>query len=609
MAVYLSKTIGSLVNDINNGSIVLPALQRDFVWSEDKICALFDSIIRGYPIGTFLFWKIDKEEAEKYVLNSFISTYDERELPRGQRITVTRDEYTAVLDGQQRITSLYIGLMGKIHVRLKGKPKKDDKSYVDKYLCVNVLQSMEENEDISLFDFKELEMVKKVFLLDSGKKECWIPISEANDKDFYPDTLIDLLQENAIENGIDFEPIDRQTARKVLQKLNNSLVTIENVNYYNATDATLADVVEMFVRVNSGGQNLSASDLMLSVAAGEVGDEDIHLLINDAIDQIAAASSSAETGFSADKELILTAGLLFTEAKNLSLRKKENYTREQINKVLDRWDSIIDALCAASSYIESLGILGGKLTSKNIILPIAYYFYKNNLNDNHYKSQSLQANKDRIFIRQWVLRAMINSIFSDGINTTLIQIRNIMDASQEDCFPLKDLMEYSKRPLNIGDEKIEEILGYKYGDVRVKPLLIELTQYNPDYNVEVDHIWPQKFMSSKKELKRLMPTAPESKKNEYKKNYQFLPNLQLLIDAHNNNKGTITYDKWLNEKHPDKNDHYYEANCIPKDGPYDFGSFLEFCQKRQELLRLAIADALPKDFEAIVNKYHLNTSV
>ena len=77
MAEYTPKTIYELIQEIDEGRVILPAMQRNFVWSEDKICSLFESIMRDYPIGTFLFWMINEDIFKKYVFNEFIRDYDE----------------------------------------------------------------------------------------------------------------------------------------------------------------------------------------------------------------------------------------------------------------------------------------------------------------------------------------------------------------------------------------------------------------------------------------------------------------------------------------------------------------------------------------------------
>ena len=59
---YFEQSIKDVLVEIEDGKLFLPAIQRKFVWSEEQITKLFDSLMRGYPIGTFLFWQIDKEK-------------------------------------------------------------------------------------------------------------------------------------------------------------------------------------------------------------------------------------------------------------------------------------------------------------------------------------------------------------------------------------------------------------------------------------------------------------------------------------------------------------------------------------------------------------------
>lgn len=99
---------------------------------EKKIEQLFDSILRGYPIGSFLFWKLQKENIAKsdeqdenklnFQLYQFITNYDERK-PHNEKIRIEQikcDDLYIVLDGQQRLTSLYIGLKGTRTLKKSG---------------------------------------------------------------------------------------------------------------------------------------------------------------------------------------------------------------------------------------------------------------------------------------------------------------------------------------------------------------------------------------------------------------------------------------------------------------------------------------------------------
>ena len=125
MGKFIDKTAREIISELNV-SYFLPDIQRDYVWlnnpREKKIEQLFDSILRGYPIGTFLFWKLKKNDIEtdknkdsknklNFQLYKFIENYDVRHL-YNEKINIEKvnsDDLNIVLDGQQRVTSLYIG--------------------------------------------------------------------------------------------------------------------------------------------------------------------------------------------------------------------------------------------------------------------------------------------------------------------------------------------------------------------------------------------------------------------------------------------------------------------------------------------------------------------
>jgi len=96
-----SKTYDDLISEIKKGIIKVPKFQRDFVWDIWKTASLLDSILKGYPIGTFILWETDQRINE--VKN--IGNLDLPDTPNGQNV-----QY--VLDGQQRITSLFAAYLG-----------------------------------------------------------------------------------------------------------------------------------------------------------------------------------------------------------------------------------------------------------------------------------------------------------------------------------------------------------------------------------------------------------------------------------------------------------------------------------------------------------------
>ena len=610
MAEYLSETIKDMVENIEQGRVVLPAMQRNFVWPEDKIYKLFESLMRDYPIGTFLFWIVDDSTFRKYIFNEFIKDYDEQKgkMQRGDKATRIFSDYTAVLDGQQRITSLYIGVKGKYRTHIKGKKWDDDSSYYDRFLCINVL--FEPNEDEAYqFQFRKEEDIECFRKNEAGDDEYWLKVSRVFDGEDTSD-IADEIEEK--DKSI-MTPERRRTARKMLSCLQNALTEKKNVSYFPAKNKCLSDVVDIFVRVNSGGQKLESSDLMLSVAAGQQGETDVHVLIQGAVDEINAVPSKVEEGFRVDKELILTAGLMLTGAESLSLKKDENWSATRMNDIFkDHWESIIEALKNTVSYIEYLGFIGRKLTSKNLVLPIAYYFYHNNLGDNHKNGSSNRASCDRIFIRQWLIRAMINNIFKDGTRGTLLAIRNLIEKTDKNHFPLEDLIEKAgKRSLTINDEQILDILALKYGDSRIVPIFSELAHSSCRSTDQVDHIWPKSVLLSKKKVKKAYPMITDDELASFKEKCNGLANLQILDQVENNQKDDSLFYDWVTNRYTDVSElnNYKKMHFIPDSVSLEFRDFLRFYKAREELLLIKLKEAFPSDFIKLVNRYNLSDKI
>jgi len=100
-------SIVNLLNQIKQDEIVLPAIQRDFVWPEAKVMRLLDSIMRGYPIGIVLMWETYLDLQYRLFSGSYNpgEIHDFKDNKRKKKLKL-------VLDGQQRLQSLYIALYG-----------------------------------------------------------------------------------------------------------------------------------------------------------------------------------------------------------------------------------------------------------------------------------------------------------------------------------------------------------------------------------------------------------------------------------------------------------------------------------------------------------------
>lgn len=133
---YKSDTIANVLPRINS-SLFLPVLQREFVWTADQICALFDSLMRRYPISSFLFWQVPIEARDDVEAYEFLHTVaGSRNRARLARVHGNRD-FTFVLDGQQRLTAVLVGLQGSYYAKKtkSGKGARTDVTRSCSWIC------------------------------------------------------------------------------------------------------------------------------------------------------------------------------------------------------------------------------------------------------------------------------------------------------------------------------------------------------------------------------------------------------------------------------------------------------------------------------------------
>lgn len=157
MAYQIPLTIKDTLESIAQGRFVLPAIQRELVWAQepDRMSRLFDSILRGYPIGTFLFWKVTPEQSKEFHFYEFMLHWHERKHRHNDRLDLADPrELTAILDGQQRLSTLNIGLYGSLAHKLPRKRVDSRDAYPAKRLHVDLRYEPTEDDDLQFgFEF------------------------------------------------------------------------------------------------------------------------------------------------------------------------------------------------------------------------------------------------------------------------------------------------------------------------------------------------------------------------------------------------------------------------------------------------------------------------
>ncbi|MCH4608690.1 GmrSD restriction endonuclease domain-containing protein, partial [Helicobacter pylori] len=249
MGVFLDKSIKDVVDGLNV-RYFLPDIQREYVWlkkaDEKKIEQLFDSILRGYPIGSFLFWKLQKEDIAKnesdsdklnFQLYKFITNYDERK-PHNEKIgieEIRRDDLYIVLDGQQRLTSLYIGLRGTRTLKKKGARNDNPNAYEEKRLYLNVKHqpNMDNPEDNYQFEFHAKTP-------KNDTKHFWFKVG-------------DILELKSVVNYAREHKLSDEES-ELLETLNKAFHDKQLISFFEEEEKNLNKVLNIFIRVNSGGE-------------------------------------------------------------------------------------------------------------------------------------------------------------------------------------------------------------------------------------------------------------------------------------------------------------------------------------------------------------------
>jgi uncharacterized protein with ParB-like and HNH nuclease domain len=176
MAYETPITIKKAIENIRKKHYVLPSIQREFVWDSEQIERLFDSLMRDYPISTFLFWKVDKSRINDFQFYEFLKNFHEKDNRHNQKADLLGDEdVISILDGQQRMTSLYIALTGTYAKKIPYYRWDSPNAFPKKKMYLNIIKK---SDDIELeYDFQFLSDEEVV----NDENHFWFPVSKVLD--------------------------------------------------------------------------------------------------------------------------------------------------------------------------------------------------------------------------------------------------------------------------------------------------------------------------------------------------------------------------------------------------------------------------------------------
>ena len=234
-----------LIEDIKHGNIALPEIQRPFVWSSAKTRDLFDSMYRGYPVGTLLFWETGAEVGTRQVGGGDIKKVAK----------------LLIVDGQQRLTSLFAVLTGKPVLT---------KTFEEKRIRIAFRPSDETFEVTDAAIRRDPEFIPDITVL-------WAEGYKSTVRDFMTrlaenrDTTPEDAEQDLLE-----ERIDR------VRDLRDFRFQVIELN----TQANEEQVAEIFVRINSEGVKLKQADFILTLMSvhWEGGRQQLEAFCRDAVD-------------------------------------------------------------------------------------------------------------------------------------------------------------------------------------------------------------------------------------------------------------------------------------------------------------------------------------
>ena len=168
-------TIREILEEIQQNNLVLPAIQREFVWRPQQVCRLFDSLMQGYPFGTFLYWQVKPENSDKFQFYDFVRDYHQRDNPHCPPLPpMPNRQLTTVLDGQQRLTALNIGLRGRMAWKLPRLWWNNPHAFPTRRLYLDLLWQPDEDYEGSL-EYRFGFLTDKRFE-SAAASECWFPV-------------------------------------------------------------------------------------------------------------------------------------------------------------------------------------------------------------------------------------------------------------------------------------------------------------------------------------------------------------------------------------------------------------------------------------------------
>ena len=541
----LRKIVTFLNNPDEDGGFWLPNIQRPFVWSEEQICRLFDSILREYPISTLLIWKTRSKIRRRKFIDNFKA--DHRHRLTDFYVPEDDKKKCLVLDGQQRLQSLFIGLKG---------------SYEGRELYLDILSGEVAAPDDVKYKFAFLDADQATF-----------PWLKFKDVVFSKQDMLSLAQALMQNAGCPLTDLEKQKISKHVSLVFKAFHSDDGVGYQeldsieNEDLYTEDDVVEVFIRANSGGTKLGKSDLLFSLLTStwDEADEAMETLLEDL----------NRHGFAFTRDFILKTCLtLLGQGARYEVEKfRKKGVREDIEV---KWGDIANAVKDVLDFVRGKTFIkcDKALPSYLVLIPLVYVRY-------HFPNAWKQA-KD---VENYLIRSLLTGAFSGTpdqlIDALVVKLKELGGFTLSEVF---GVIRSENRTLELTEDRFWD-MGYGSDAIHLLFNLWYSFNYTPAYDnnlPQVDHVFPQSLL---RKVKLVNPDNGKRNLTRYKEGERNqLANCMLLTASENGagGKWDAPPDAWFSGKSKD----YLQMHLIPQDPAlWKLERFEDFIKERKQLIR------------------------
>jgi len=447
-----SKKYTDLISEIQKGQIKVPKFQRNFVWSLEKTAKLLDSILKGYPIGTFILWETNER------LND-VKNIGNLELP-----AIPDDiKVQYVLDGQQRITSLYAAFLG---AKIQKEGEKKITNYADIY--VDLDGNVENNDD-------------QIVISEKPEEGTFITLHEVLN---FNENLLEIKEKYSDEQ---FKRIHQYSQTFSTYDFSTIVLRKEDID----------SAIEVFTRINTGGQTLTLFEIMSAKTYDEEQDFDME-------DKFQGLLKELE-----DRKYDTISSSVILSVLSLILSKNKECKRKvilQLDKqaIIDIWDDVISALKESVDYFRSVYRIpvSAILPYDSLLVPFAYFFY--------FQKEKPKGEQIKL-LEEFFWRMSLSFRYSSSTESKLAQDIKRIDEILKDKRPnYEDVKVYLSSPKDL----IET--GFSAGSSYCKAVLCLLAYHEPkDFldngKVILDNSWLK--VANSKNYHHFFPKAYLRKNN------------------------------------------------------------------------------------------------